>query len=331
MKPSISIVTTSYNSNLEMFRRVLESIKAQKYPKNLIEHIVMDGGSTNGLVALAKEYGCKVVVRKDLIEEINARMYLGVKKAQNEIIAIIETDNPLPGTDWLNRMTEPFIKEKNIFCTFNTYNFFTKDMSLLTKYCALFGVSDPVLYYLGKSEKMSWHNLRYTKGKSLKRYEGFTKVLFTPDTLPTLGDNGCLIKREIFLKTKMQSASFIHLDLFAELMGLGYNTFGAVDIGIGHITGSNILTMIKRRLAFRKTFFEKRKEERKYLVYNPNSLRDKLNLLKFVLFSVTVVEPFIQSLRGFIKTREMAWFLHPIMCFLFCLGYIKYEVERRMR
>lgn len=331
MKPSISIITTSYNSDLTMFRNVLESIKSQKYPKHLIEHIVMDGGSTNGLTKLAKEYECKVIVRKDLLEEINARMFVGVKKAKNEIIAIIETDNPLQSTEWLNRMVEPFIKEKNIFCTFNTYNFFTKDMSLLTRYCALFGVSDPVLYYLGKSEKMSWHNLRYTKGKFVKRYRGFTKILFTSDTLPTLGDNGCLIRRNIFLKTKMEAASFIHLDLFAELMDLGYNTFGAVDIGIGHITGSNILKMVKRRLSYRKTFFEKRKDKRKYLVYNPHSLKDKLNLLKFVLFSVTIVEPVIQSVRGFIKVRDTAWLLHPVMCFLFCLGYIKYEVERRMR
>jgi len=115
----------------------------------------MDGGSKNGAIELAREFGCKVIVRKDLQKEINARMYVGVKKAKNDIIAIIETDNPLPSNDWLNRMVEPFLKEKNIFCTFNTYNFFTKDMSLLTRYCALVGVSDPVLYYLGKSEKMS--------------------------------------------------------------------------------------------------------------------------------------------------------------------------------
>jgi glycosyltransferase involved in cell wall biosynthesis len=329
MKPSISIITTCFNSNLTLFRQVLKSIEDQQYPKHLVEHIVMDGGSTNGSIELAKEFGCKVIVRKDLLEEINARMFVGVKKAKNEIIAIIETDNPLPSNDWLNRMVEPFMKEKEIFCTFNTYNTVTKDMSLLTKYCSLFGVSDPVLYYLGKSEKMSWHNLRFNKGKAAKRYKGFTKVIFDKNSLPTLGDNGCFIRKSIFMKTTMKAATFIHLDLFAELMTLGYNTFGAVDIGIGHVTGANIMKMITRRLSFRKTFFEKRKSERKYLVYNPDSLKDKLNLIKFCIYTVTLIEPLYQSIRGYSHKREIAWFLHPVMCYVFLIGYAKYELARR--
>jgi glycosyltransferase involved in cell wall biosynthesis len=331
MKPSISIVTTNFNSNLTLFRQVLSSIDRQNYPKHLIEHIVMDGGSTNGSIELAREFGCKVIVRKDLQEEINARMYVGIQKAKNTIIAIIETDNPLPSKEWLNRMVEPFVKEKEIFCTFNTYNSFTKDMSLMTKYCALFGVSDPVLYYLGKSEKMSWHNLRYTKGKALKKYSGFTKVKFDNDTLPTLGDNGCLIRKNVFMKTTMKAKNFIHLDLFAELLDQGYDTFGAVNIGIGHVTGSNIITMIKRRLAFRNTFFEKRKHERKYLVYNPHTLKDRLNILKYCFFSITLIEPLYQSIRGYVKKQELAWFLHPIMCYIFLVGYAKYEIMKRIR
>jgi len=65
MKPSISIITTCFNSNLALFRQVLLTIDQQKYPKYLIEHIVMDGGSKNGAIELAREFGCKVIVRKD--------------------------------------------------------------------------------------------------------------------------------------------------------------------------------------------------------------------------------------------------------------------------
>lgn len=329
--PSISIVTTAFNSDLTIFNKVLQTIAEQEYPKNLIEHIVVDGGSQNGLIELAKEFNCKVIQRKDLQEEINARMYIGAKQAKNDIIAIIETDNVLPSKDWLNWMVEPFLIDNNIFCTFNAYNYFSKEMSLLTKYCALFGVSDPVLYYLGKSEKMSWHNLLYTKGEVIKRYPRFTTVRFVSNTLPTLGDNGCLIKREVFLKTKLTEKNFIHLDLFSELLDLGYNTFGTVNIGISHITGSNIIKMIRRRLLYRKTFFEKRKTERKYLLYNPNSLKDRINLFKFFLFTVTFIEPLYESIWGFLRVRELAWFLHPIMCYIFLIGYGKHELSKLVR
>lgn len=329
--PSISIITTSFNSNLAIFTKVLKTIEQQDYPKNLIEHIVVDGGSKNGLIDLATQFKCKIIIRGDLQEEINARMLIGVKSAKNSIIAIIETDNIPTNTDWLRRMIEPFLVDKKIFCTFNAYNSFSKNMSLLTKYCALFGISDPVLYYLGKSEKMSWHNLIYSKGEVIKRSPRFTTVRFTKNTLPTLGDNGCFVRRDAFLKTSMTEKKFIHLDLFYELLDKGYDTFAAVDIGIIHVTGSNMLKMIRRRLSYRKTFFEKRKDERKYLVYNPNSLKDKMNLVKFCLFTITLLEPFYESVRGFLKVQEVAWFLHPLMCYIFLIGYAKYEFAKLIK
>ena len=54
--PSISIVSCTWNTNLFMFEQVLKVIQMQNYPKKLIEHIVMDAGSINGTVELAKKY-----------------------------------------------------------------------------------------------------------------------------------------------------------------------------------------------------------------------------------------------------------------------------------
>ena len=55
--PSISIVTCTYNVNLKLFEKVLKALREQVYPKRLIEHIVMDAGSSNGTVELAKKFG----------------------------------------------------------------------------------------------------------------------------------------------------------------------------------------------------------------------------------------------------------------------------------
>ena len=53
----VSIVSCCYNPDLEIFEKMLNAIKRQTYPKKLIEHLVMDGGSTNGAEKLAKKYG----------------------------------------------------------------------------------------------------------------------------------------------------------------------------------------------------------------------------------------------------------------------------------
>jgi hypothetical protein len=307
----------------------LESIKSQDYNKNKIEHIVADGGSTNGSIELAKKYSCKVIVKKELQEEINARMYEGIKKSNNEIIAIIETDNILPDKSWFKRMIEPFIDHKDIFCTYNSHNCYSKNMSLLSRYCSLFGVSDPVLYYLNKSDKLSWNKSEsYNKGVILERNSNYTMVEFDQTSLPTLGDNGCLFRREVFTKSIIPQNDFIHLDLFSELLTLGYKNFGVVHNCIYHITGTSIFGMIKRRLYYRNVYFENKRSIRKYLVFNPRSNRDKINLLKFCIYTITLIEPISQSIRGFLKIYDFAWFLHPFMCWIYLIGYGQLELKK---
>ena len=50
--PKVSVVTTTYN-DIENLKRILAEVKKQTYPN--IEHIIVDGGSTDGTVDL----GCR--------------------------------------------------------------------------------------------------------------------------------------------------------------------------------------------------------------------------------------------------------------------------------
>ena len=51
----LSIITINYN-NAEGLRKTLASVAAQTYPN--IEHIIVDGGSTDGSVEIIREYVC---------------------------------------------------------------------------------------------------------------------------------------------------------------------------------------------------------------------------------------------------------------------------------
>ncbi|MBE0577693.1 MAG: glycosyltransferase [Desulfuromonadales bacterium] len=55
--PQVSLVTPSYNA-APYLRAAIESVLDQDYPN--IDYLVMDGGSTDGTVALLKEFGDKV-------------------------------------------------------------------------------------------------------------------------------------------------------------------------------------------------------------------------------------------------------------------------------
>lgn len=52
--------------------------------------------------------------------------------------------------------------------------------------------------------------------------------------------------------------------------------------------------------------------KRRYSVYDPN--RDRWALIGFIFYASTLILPTIDSFRGFLKVRDIAWFMHPVMC-----------------
>lgn len=318
--PSISIVTCLYNSDVTFFRKGLESIANQHYPKKLIEHIVMDGGSTNGSMELAKKYGCKVFVRKDLLEEAEMRISIGIKKAKNDLILILETDNILTSRDWLLLMVEPFLSDKRIFCTYSAYYGYNKDLPATTRYSALFGAPEPTVYYLNKNEKISIVDKQYDKGEILEERGNYFIVRFKRDNLPVLGDNGTLFLRSAMNKVNIDPQEYIHPDAFVKLLDLGYDTVGVVKNNLIHIANPNILGMVKGKLWLKKVYDRKR-YRRIYYVFSWRSKKDIFNLMKFIFFSITIVIPTFEAIRGFMKKRDWAWFLHPVICLVMLFGY----------
>lgn len=321
--PSISIITNSYNSDLSIFDLSLKSIREQNYPKSLIEHIVMDAGSNNGTADLARSYNCMVINCPDLIMEHQQRMGLAIKRAKNDIVLMLETDNILVGRNWLKDMVLPFMYDEEIFCTFSMHNNFLKNMSLLTKYCALIGASDPPVCYLGKADKMMLDEKKYNKGEIISETPKYYIVRFTKENLPTLGDNGHMVRRAIINNVNKDLKKFHHTDAFFYLVVKGHNKFGVVKNSVIHYIGSSILKLYRRRVFYRSQF---RGGKRAYLIFDYNSTSDKWNLFKYMIFSITFVVPFLRALKGYMRIHEPAWFLHPVVCFVAVVMYTKSEI-----
>lgn len=326
--PSISIVTYTYNTNLDTFERTLKALKNQGYPKRLIEHIIIDAGSTNGCVELAKKYGCKVFLRPDLVDEEQMRASIGYKKAKGKIILIIQSDNIVVGRDWFKKMVEPF-KEKGVFCTYTAHYSYKKNMSAITRYGALIGANDPLIspFFLDKIEKVNMITKRYNKGKILKENKNYYIVKFDKNNFPPLGDNGQMVLRSVMEKVNKDPKKYLHLDTFAKMFDLGYDTCGVVKSSIIHVITPDITKFVIRRIQLKEKFFDNRKDKRRFLIYDKNSNKDKINLLKFIFFSATFVFPLLQSTKGYLRIRDRAWFLHPFICFLMLAAYSYSEIK----
>ncbi|OGG11300.1 hypothetical protein A2Z00_02355 [Candidatus Gottesmanbacteria bacterium RBG_13_45_10] len=326
---SVTIITGTLNPDIRIFEKSLRSVKSQT-STSVIQHLILDGGSNNGALELAKKFGCDVMSFPRVLESKANRIFSGLSRVKGDLLLLLESDNILTSDHWIRDMTVPF-RDPKIFCTFSAYNAYEPDSDTLTKYFALLGSPDPTLSYLGKSDKIRMDQKRYDKGQILKQNPNYYVVRFTKENQPVMGDNGFIIRTSVLRKVVRKNQLFYHTDGYAELLQMGYDTVGVVKNSIIHVSRPNIIEQVKRRVDVKKHFTDEMKGKRKYLVYDPFSDKDKRNLLKYIIFSLTIIQPLYVSIRGYIKIREFAWFLHPLMCFLMVTFYGYSEIRKYLQ
>lgn len=312
--PSLSIITVSLNCE-----RILEEcyfrIVDQDYPKDKIEMLLIDGGSTDKTKEVARKFGAKII-NAGFPENQEARRAIGLFSSKNDILVYIDSDNLLPNDNWLLKMIEPFLKDKKIIATQTLrYEYIPTD-KLLNRYFSLFGVNDPVPYYFNKRDRISWMENKWNLlGKVVDENDNYYTIEFEPEKLPTLGCNGFLIKRKILLKAKCSIDFFFHTDVLYDLAKMGFNRYGIVKNSIIHATGNiSFMTSLKKRLVYMKKHTQDMSSNRRYSIYNSKKIIDNLKLVKFIFITISSIVPFYDSLRGYLRIRDFAWFLHLPMC-----------------
>lgn len=319
--PSLSIITVTYNCPQNL-RKCLESIEEQEYPKEKIELLIIDGGSTDDTLKVAKSFGATIHVSDEYKYNQEARRGVGALLAKNEILAYIDSDNFLPYSTWLQDMVLPLVKDDSIVGTQTLRYAYRKSDNILNRYFSLFGVNDPVAYYLKKMDRLSWKEEKWNLlGELLQDEEDYYKIRFDYNSLPTIGCNGFLIRKEIIEKAKVNPENFFHIDVAYDLAKRGYDTYGIVKNDIIHYTGNNFVMAVKKRFKYMRTYHQLMKGKRRYKIYDSSNKEDNKNLLKYIVYSSTIVKPTYDAFRGFLKHRDIAWFLHPLMCLSFLFVY----------
>lgn len=120
----LSIITINYN-NAEGLRKTLTSVASQTYRN--IEHIIVDGGSTDGSVDVIKEYVVRVKSQESRAKSViwssepdkgiyNA-MNKGIKRATGDYIQILNSGDILASDDVTARMVaalESYSRESRV-------------------------------------------------------------------------------------------------------------------------------------------------------------------------------------------------------------------------
>lgn len=101
----VSVITATWNS-ADTLRDTLESVLAQTYPD--IEHIVVDGESTDGTMDLVREYEVRYEGRLRYVSEPDKGIYdamnKGILMASGEIVGILNSDDFYTSPDTIERL-----------------------------------------------------------------------------------------------------------------------------------------------------------------------------------------------------------------------------------
>lgn len=320
--PTISVVIATYNSE-KTIEQCLASVRGQNYPQENIEIFLADGDSMDRTLEIVKKFKVHILHIDSKKQSAEYNKGVAVRKAHAELLLMIDHDNVLPHTNWLKKMVKPLIDNKAVVGVETLRYHYDPKASLLDRYFALFGAGDPLAFYLGKADRLSFLYDTYSLYGKAKDFGEYYLVQFNPEHISTLGANGFVIRRELLVKNALVDADhFFHIDVNVDLIRKGFNTYVFVKDDIIHLTGyKNISSFLYRRKLFMEQFYIKTRKERRYSIYTHN---DIFRLMLFILYAITFIKPFFDAARGYLKIRDAAWFLHPFLCFslLTIYGYV---------
>lgn len=323
--PGISVLMPTLNAQ-KYLDECLGALRAQDYPRELVEIVVADGGSTDATLDIARAHGVEQIVPNPL-RTGEAGKAAALRVATKELILHVDSDNVVVGPDWLRRMVAPLADPEVISSEALRWEYRRED-HFINRYQALTGVNDPMAIFVGNYDRYSVLTRRWTDYpfRSEPR-DGWEKVWLSPEHVPTMGANGYLVRREAYDGLDVGDYLF-DIDAVHDLVQQGHTCVARVDVPIRHYFCDSVARFHKKTK--RRTddfFFFSAQGRRSY----PWTSRQRAGVVRFVVSTVLVVPLLVQVARGFRRKRDPAWLFHVAACWITLVDYAAGTIKGRLR
>ncbi len=312
--PRLSILIPTLNA-ARTLEPCLKSIRMQNYPRNLLEIIIADAGSTDVTLDIAKKFQVDRIVPNPL-KTGEAGKAAAAQAATGDIFALIDSDNILPLPDWLDKMVEPFSDESIIASEPIEYTRRDEDPDL-TRYFAMLGMNDPLCLFIGNYDRVSAITGTWT-GLDMETTDcgNWLKVCIRADRqIPTIGANGFVIRKSALANINWAPYWF-DVDIVR-------------DAALAAATGCVHVAKVKDGIVhlYCRTLDEfARKQERRvrdFLYFSSTRARRSVSgekkrilfgIIKFSLCTIFAVPLILQRQKAMRVFPDPAWNLHLSVC-----------------
>ncbi len=308
---TISIIIPTLNA-ARTLDECLAAVRAQEFPRDRVEIVLADAGSTDDTMAIARRHGVERIVPNPL-RTGEAGKAAAIEASTGDIIALIDSDNILDDSSWLARAVALF-EDASIHHVEPLYWTVDPADTVVNRYCALLGMNDPVSLFLGNYNRWSHLTRRFTDMPvDIVREDDQAIVAdIRPDAVPTFGANGFLTRRAN-LEGLDWRPYYFDIDVFQQAVAAGRNRVGLMKTGIIH-RYCNSAADFRRKQArrIRDYLYHARGRRRTYSYRRISPWR----YAGFAAATVTTVPLLVQAARGYAHRPDPAWWFHVPACWI---------------
>src|SRR3990167_185603 len=271
---------------------LIDSIRAQDFPQDQIEIIVIDG----------EECGDP--------EQAKA---MAIRRATGEICVMFCADNYVYGK-FVFREIYKLLSRIDLTGAYSIHYALNPNDNSLNRYFSLIGNNDPICFYLEKCDRKPWY-------ENLEKEVTFDVVCWPFDDakLPSLGDNGFFVKHHLLLEHS-DLDHYYPMDVYQD-MNIKHKAMSFARINysyLWHRTSDNLISFLIKRYKYARDLYCDRNDRRWRMV---DTKEDKLRLCWFIISTITILPALAISIKGFLKIRDFSWFWHWPVCFGFLITY----------
>lgn len=300
--PSFTVVIPTLDAE-EQLAGCLRAISAQDYPRELVEILVCDGGSSDGTRSLAEGAGARVVHNAQRLAEPGVK--LGLRLAKGDVAVVMAADNELVSRDWFTRFADAF-RDPGVIAGYTHVVNTPQDRS----FCRYFNYlhADPFNWFVYGPRA---HPGRFADVYPVREERGGYQVLDLAAGEPPLLAlaQGFAVRPEVL---RLEAAERDDILPILNIIQSG-GKLAYVDTGIGHHTVTsfrNFIGKYRRRTALNYSLQDSGFPARRSLL----GRRQKIRQYLWFPYALCGLLPLVDAIRGVRRDRDLAWLFHPIAC-----------------
>lgn len=298
--PKVSFILLTFNGG-DGVRKCLESVKKLDYPKKLIDVVVVDNGSKDESVKIARKFGWKVYLHPE--GDLYSNWVRGLHKVKGEFVFYLEQDIVIRNKNFIKEMIKPLLEDNRLVATF-TKEYPKSDMNWACRYLSYhYSQCDPLLEFLFLPVEKSF----------VETKKDYIVCKFEDKKIPPAARMFYRIK---YLKKtpNWTTKNYFDHDFLINCVRSGFPYFGYVpNAGYYHYHVKDFWHLLQKRTRNLGMHFFPEYGKYHYKVLDTRNKWEVIRMAWFIIYANLFIPAAIRGFFRFLKHKDWALLMEPII------------------